>query len=582
MSALSIQPTFPIFTETDGQPLENGYIWIGAANLDPQVNPINVYWDAALTQLAGQPIRTEGGYPVNNGTPARLYVNSDYSIRVMNKNGSTVYSAPAATERYSDVVLGGINAADVQYDPAGLGAVPTTVQAKLRETVSVKDFGAVGDGVTDDTAAIQAAIDATQLTTGSTYITATHPSTLYIPAGVYKVTDTLQTTGNLNIVGDGGNVTIINFASSLVKEALVIGPTADNEYMIGCKIGGFRINCSEGSAVCAGIRLRTGNVNSVITQCAFNDIQIFNSRIAFNFTGVLYMNDYTNVRSVGSTLYGFYAADVKENIYNSYTNLEATNVGDGAWAYYMTQNAEAQMINITADGCCYFGGAYTGISGLAVEGIAAATPASTTCITFDQISSAKDIAIINVPNAKCSIGITVIGSVSISGVRFPDAGAGNQPNLPLHAPTNCFVNNVQMTNCVARLDASSRGTSTFVNCGDILDANLSYSENTWSPGFASWSTAPTVAFAKYIKIGNQVTVFINAYGGACADYSTITGLPFTSSSSVGGTAQMSSGDVAKRFAATITTSSTTISHVPAQSLTAGPVFWQLTATYPAA
>lgn len=105
MSALSIQPTYPIFTETDGQPLEDGYIWIGAANLDPQTNPINVYWDTALTQLAGQPIRTEGGYPINSGTPARLYVNSDYSIRVMNKNGSVVYSAPAATERYNGSVV---------------------------------------------------------------------------------------------------------------------------------------------------------------------------------------------------------------------------------------------------------------------------------------------------------------------------------------------------------------------------------------------------------------------------------------------------------------------------------------------
>ena len=109
MSALSIQPTYPIFTETDGQPLEDGYIWIGQANLDPQVNPISVFWDAALTQPAGQPIRKLNGYPSNSGTPARLYVNSDYSIRVMNKNGSVVYGAPTATERYNGIVIDAVD-----------------------------------------------------------------------------------------------------------------------------------------------------------------------------------------------------------------------------------------------------------------------------------------------------------------------------------------------------------------------------------------------------------------------------------------------------------------------------------------
>lgn len=156
MSALSIQPTYPIFTDIDGQPLEAGYVWIGTTNLDPQTNPINVYWDAALTIAAPQPIRTLAGYPSRNGTPARLYVNSDYSIRVMNKNGSVVYSAPAATERYSDVVLD-ITADNITFLQAGVGAVPRSVQSKERDIVSVKDFGAVGDGVTDDTAAIQLA-----------------------------------------------------------------------------------------------------------------------------------------------------------------------------------------------------------------------------------------------------------------------------------------------------------------------------------------------------------------------------------------------------------------------------------------
>src|SRR5262249_4074019 len=52
---------------------------------------------------------------------------------------------------------------------------------------SVKDFGAVGDGVHDDTAAIQAALNALKNTTTNTW------STLYFPAGTYRITQQLTT-----------------------------------------------------------------------------------------------------------------------------------------------------------------------------------------------------------------------------------------------------------------------------------------------------------------------------------------------------------------------------------------------------
>jgi hypothetical protein len=93
MSTIEVQPPYPAFAGADGQPLENGYIWIGAVNLSPQVNPIAVYWDAAQTIAAPQPIRTLNGYPVYQGSPSRFYAGSDYSIQVLDSKGSLVYTS---------------------------------------------------------------------------------------------------------------------------------------------------------------------------------------------------------------------------------------------------------------------------------------------------------------------------------------------------------------------------------------------------------------------------------------------------------------------------------------------------------
>lgn len=95
MSALSVEPPYPAFAGTDGQPLEDGFINVGVVNLNPITNPIAAFFDAALTIPAAQPIRTSGGYPVYQGTPARFYVGSDYSIK--SKIKTARWSIPHST-----------------------------------------------------------------------------------------------------------------------------------------------------------------------------------------------------------------------------------------------------------------------------------------------------------------------------------------------------------------------------------------------------------------------------------------------------------------------------------------------------
>jgi len=78
--------------------------------------------------------------------------------------------------------------------------VARTVDVKLKETVSVKDFGAIGDGVTDDTAAIQAAINSTT------------SKEIYFPSGIYICTSTLTVSNPITLVGESASSSILKFS----------------------------------------------------------------------------------------------------------------------------------------------------------------------------------------------------------------------------------------------------------------------------------------------------------------------------------------------------------------------------------
>src|SRR5438105_4660556 len=83
---------------------------------------------------------------------------------------------------------------------------------------SVKDFGAVGDGSADDTAAIQAAIN---------YVTSPYSNanrgTVFFPQGTYKITSALTfpyaSVRNISFIGDPGAKLIGSFNDAILKRA---------------------------------------------------------------------------------------------------------------------------------------------------------------------------------------------------------------------------------------------------------------------------------------------------------------------------------------------------------------------------
>lgn len=102
---------------------------------------------------------------------------------------------------------------------------------------SVKDFGAVGDGTTDDTAAIQAAIDSLPLNPAGDGILSplgcANGGTVYIPRGRYKVSSTLTLRRGVRIAGEGRESSqLISYTAGSVLKYLDSGRYVQDEIVV--------------------------------------------------------------------------------------------------------------------------------------------------------------------------------------------------------------------------------------------------------------------------------------------------------------------------------------------------------------
>lgn len=225
------------FFDNNGTPLSGGKIytyaagtttlqttWVDPAGITPNANPIvldsagrppqEIWLSAAysykfvIETSNGILIRTYDNIP---GLPQPGLVNDASSISYEQGNtvtagafvvGNTYMIASVGSTNF--VAIGAAaNSTGVIFTATGAGSGTgtaynvQTVAAKLQQTVSVKDFGAVGDGVADDTAAFNAALASTA-------------KCIYVPGGSYRLTSLVDMNGvGRSIEGDGYNATII-------------------------------------------------------------------------------------------------------------------------------------------------------------------------------------------------------------------------------------------------------------------------------------------------------------------------------------------------------------------------------------
>ena len=209
---------------------------------------------------------------------------------------------------FSIASLGTVDASNVSYNEGSAGAVNQSVQSKLQESVSVNDFGAVGDGVTDNTTAFQTAV-------------LSGASQVLIPTGTY-LCDKINIPPYVHILGEGREGSIVKFKSGATSLSLfqflnATGPISQNKYanrisnltlegtvategfdefrhLILCQgVSHFSLdNCILRGFQGDGLSIRNGNIqaenfNVIVTNCVFDGVNNDN-RNAISITGAVH------------------------------------------------------------------------------------------------------------------------------------------------------------------------------------------------------------------------------------------------------------------------------------------------------
>jgi len=232
---------------------------------------------------------------------------------------------------------GAVNASQVAYNPAGTGAVTTNVQAKLRQYVSVKDFGAVGDGTTNDTAAIQAALNA------SRYVV--------VPIGTYRLESTITVPANTRLEFQGGTNIVSPPPAVFFKAHSGVGISLG----ASCIISGGGIYSNK-TTYPTGNGVNMLGSQSTIENFAINDVGGVGIRLGSVST---YVNtnscQLTNIKIYGCGSDGIYIHDAFGSDSNAHTITSCVVIACNGHGIRLNRTFWATVINCNVEICTGYG-----------------------------------------------------------------------------------------------------------------------------------------------------------------------------------------------------------------------------------
>lgn len=418
-----MQRYFDVVQSRTGDAIVGGLVYV---YISGTTTLATLYADNGIT-LQANPVTTN-----TDGEYAFYAANGTYTLQITATNYATETKPGVVLFDPSDAQT----ANQINFLQAGTGAVTRTAQSKMRDVVSVKDFGATGDGVADDTAEIQAALNSgakvVQCVEGETYLVS-NAGTFTVNGVANRYCLTVPTGVQFDLQG-----ATVKQANAQNSSVVVLNATIDSSVVNGV------IDSNKANQTTPA----TGEMASVYvhnsTRPVVEKIRAINNR---QYAGRF-------LKSTGGRYVDLWCTD---------SDADGWSFGiDGGWSAHIV---EAFIDNIYAESCTQvYGGGFQGNPVIfTTQRCAIGKVIGKNCAggikiqDTSQDSSFDSLTFIGPTNGTANSGIKVQGN-----------GAGLQPNrIRINSANsrNCFGNGLYVNDTVSLEVAQYQGLSNGTGAG---------------------------------------------------------------------------------------------------------------------